>query len=134
MFPAMLGLVALAVLVSGRDLSRMFQDLEQPAPELVSPIVGWGQRIVSVLLLAIAGERIVSHFAAHRPVPSPALGWTFVLYWCATVAATALFGAHPQMAHEYLYTLAIGFAALLATEPERDRVLDMSRDTLFAFL
>jgi len=134
MFPAMLGFVALTVLVSGRDLSRMFLELLQTVPEPVSPIAIWGQRLVSLLLIGIAGERIVSHFTAHRPVPSPALAWAFVIYWLATVAAPALFGAHPQVAHDYLYTLAIGYAALLATEQERDKILDVSRDTLFAFL
>jgi O-antigen ligase len=134
MFPAMLGFVALTVLVSGRDLSRMFLELQQSIPEPTSPIVIWGQRIVSLLLIGIAGERIVSHFAAHRPVPSPSLAWAFVIYWLATVAAPALFGAHPQIGHDYLYTLAIGFAGLLATEQERDKILDLSRDTLFVFL
>jgi O-antigen ligase len=134
MFPAMLGFVALTVLVSGRDLSRMFLDLQQAIPEPTSPIVIWGQRLVSIMLIGIAGERIVSHFAAHRPLPSPALAWAFVIYWCATVAGPALFGAHPQVSHDYLYTLAIGFAGLLATEVERDRILDISRDTLFIFL
>jgi O-antigen ligase len=133
-FPAMLGFVALAVLVSGRDLSRMFLELQQSIPEPTSPIVIWGQRLVSLLLIGIAGERIVSHFAAHRPVPSVALGWAFVIYWLATVAAPALFGAHPQISHDYLYTLAIGFAGLLATERERDKILDISRDSLFVFL
>jgi hypothetical protein len=131
MFPAMLGFVALTVVVSDRNLSRMFLDLQQSIPEPISPIVIWGQRIVSLLLVAIAGERIVSHFAAHRPVPSPALAWAFVMYWLATVAAPALFGAHPQIGHDYLYTLAIGFAGLLASEQERDKILDISRDTLF---
>jgi O-antigen ligase len=134
MFPAMLGFVALTVVVSDRNLSRMFLELQQAIPEPVSPIAIWAQRLVSLLLIGIAGERIVSHFAAHRPMPSPALAWAFVIYWVATVAAPALFGAHPQIAHDYLYTLAIGFAGLLASERERGKILDISRDTLFVFL
>jgi len=58
----------------------------------------------------------------------------FVAYWLATVAAPAFLGAHPRLSHEYLYTLAIGFAAVLVTASEVDRILNASRTALFWFV
>lgn len=132
-FVAMLALVAVTVLVSGRDLSQLFLDLES-GPAALQPALVWAQRLVSLVLVAIALERIAAHFSQGKHLPSPLLTWMFVAYWLATVAAPALFGAHPQLGHEYLYTLAIGLAVLLAGPLDQDKVLDASRNALFAFL
>jgi len=134
MLPLMLTLVAVTVLLSGRDLSQMFADLAQGGGMYLHPAVAWIQRGVSLLLLLIAAERLLNHVAMRRPLPAPLLAWAFITYWCATVAAPALFGSHPQISHEYLYSLAIGLAALLATEADRERVLAAARNALFLFL
>jgi O-antigen ligase len=132
-FVAMLALVAVTVLVSGRNLSQLFLDLESGSAAL-QPALVWAQRLVSLVLVAIALERIADHFSQGKHLPSPLLTWMFVAYWLGTVAAPALFGAHPQLGHEYLYTLAIGLAALMAGPLDQDKVLDASRNALFAFL
>lgn len=133
-FVAMLGLGALDVLLSGRNLSLIFLELASGSGGSQHPIMPWVQRFVSVLLLAAVAERIHHHFSLHRRLPSPALAGAFLLYWLCTVAATALFGSHPQISHEYLYTLAIGGAVMLATSAERDKILVASRNALFLFL
>jgi O-antigen ligase len=133
MLPLMFGVVAVSVLLSGRDLSRMFQELAS-GPESVPAAQAWLQRLVSLLLLAISAQRLVDHFASHKPLPAPMLTWALLAYWVATVALPGLYGSHPTFAHEYLYTLAIGLAALLATEADRERVVAAVRTALFSFM
>ncbi|MDB5870802.1 MAG: putative rane protein [Ramlibacter sp.] len=132
--PAMLALVAVGALLSGRDMSLIFQELAADTGGYQGPVVVWGQRLVSVLLLAAAGERIFKHVTLHKQLPSPALTGAFVVYWAATVATPAIFGSHPQLAHEYLYALVLGFAVLLVSQGEGDRVLRAARDALLLFI
>jgi len=134
MLPLMLGLVAVTVLLSGRNLSQMFAELAQGGGMYLHPAVAWLQRGVSLALLLISAERLVNHVAMRRHLPAPLLAWAFITYWSATVAAPALFGSHPQLSHEYLYSLVIGLAALLATESDRERVVGAARNALFLFL
>jgi len=132
--PAMLGMVALSALMSGRDLSQTFVELMSAGEQARGPVVVWAQRLVSILLVAAAAERVINHVAQHRHLPSPALAIVFVFYWMGTVATPALLGSHPLLSHEYLYTLVIGFAAVLVTGAEVDRILSASRTALFAFI
>ena len=131
--PAMLALLGLGILLSGRDLALVFMQL-QSGEGFGGPVVVWGQRLVSLLLLAAAGERIANHLVHHRHLPSPALTLVFVFYWFASVAGPAFFGAHPQLAHEYLYTLILGFAVLLVNADQRDRIVDSVRTALVLFV
>jgi O-antigen ligase len=132
--PLMLGLAAVTVLLSGRDLARMFQDLAMGGGMEIHPAVAWLQRAVSIVLLLIAGERLLNHAVMRRPIPSPWLLWAFVVYWLGTVAAPSFLGAHRQVSHEYAYTLVIGLAGLVATDREGDRVVDAARTALFLFI
>jgi O-antigen ligase len=132
-FPAMLALVALATLLSGRDLSHNFLDLAK-GTGTIHPAVAWAQRVVSIILLIASGERIMSHLGLHKQMPSPILTVTFIGYWFTTVVTSALFGSHPEISHEYLYPLIFGCACLLATVTERDTIIDASRTALFLFL
>ena len=134
MLPAMLALVGLTVLLSGRDLSQMFVELASGGGMYRHPAVAWIQRAVSLFLVLASLERIMNHIALRRHLPSPLLAWAFVTYWLASVAAPAFFGSHPQLSHEFLYTLFIGVAALLAIEVDRDKVVDGARNALFLFL
>jgi len=132
--PAMIGMVALSALMSGRDLSLTFVELMTVGEPARGPVVVWAQRLVSILLVAAAAERVVNHVAQHRHLPSPTLAIVFIFYWIATVAAPAFLGSHPLLSHEYLYTLVIGFAAVLVTGSEVDRILAAARTALFAFI
>jgi O-antigen ligase len=132
--PAMLGMVALSALMSGRDLSLTFIELMSAGEPARGVVVVWAQRLVSVLLVGAAAERVINHVAQHRHLPSPTLAIAFIFYWIATVAAPAFLGSHPLLSHEYLYTLVIGFAALLVTGSELDRILSAARTALFAFI
>jgi O-antigen ligase len=132
--PAMLGMVALSALMSGRDLSQTFIELMSAGEPVRGPVVVWAQRLVSVLLVAAAAERVINHISHHRHLPSPTLAIAFLFYWLTTVAAPAFLGSHPLLSHEYLYTLVIGFAAVLVTAAEVDRVLSAARTALFTFI
>lgn len=132
--PLMLLYAAIDVLLSGRDLSQVYAELAGLAGGTHSPLMPWIQRVVSVALLAICGERIARHFSQQRTMPSPLLAWTFVAYWVFTVAAPAVLGAHPDVSHEYAYALVIGFAALLVTTQEIGKIVDTTRDTLFILM
>lgn len=131
--PAMLGLGALTVLLSGRDLSMVFLAL-QSGEVFSNPVITWGQRALSLLVVGVSAARILSHVSLRQPMPAPLLTWAFVIFWIGTVAAPALFGANPKISHEFLYPLIIGIAFLLATEPERDQVVDSVRNALFLFI
>lgn len=133
-FPAMLGLAALDVLLSGRDLSQAFLELEDTAEFVRHPIIAWLQRGVSLMLIAASIERIANHVIQRRTVPSAVLAWTFLLFWLTTVAAPAFLGANPRVSHEYLYPLLLGLAAVLVSPVERDRILNYTRGGLFLFL
>ncbi|MEZ0306813.1 MAG: O-antigen ligase family protein [Ramlibacter sp.] len=132
--PAMLALVAVGAVLSGRDLSQTFIELASGAAGVRGAVIVWGQRLVSLLLLAAAGERLVHHFALKRPMPSAMLTFTFVVYWAATVATPAFFGSHPQLAHEYLYALVLGLALLMATRDDFERIADAARNALLLFI
>lgn len=137
LFPAMLVLTALEVLLMQRDLSQNFADLMREAeagPIARSPILAWVQRGVSLLLIAACLHRIASQFLHTRPIPSPALTWTFLLYWMTTVAATAVLATHTRISHEYLYPLLLGIACTFVAGVERDRILDVVRSALLLFL
>ena len=132
--PLMLVPLALSVLLSGRDLSVVIVEMTRGGGMYLHPATVWVQRCVSLLLLLISAERLLNHFTAHRGLPAPLLAASFVTYWLGTVAATALFGANPQLSHEYLYSLILGLAALLAQPQDRERVVGAVRTALFVFL
>lgn len=135
-FYAMLLMVALSNLLSGRDLSVHALSLTEPAALVRHPLVRLAQPLMSLLLLTIAGERIVTRFLNRgkaAPAP-PLLLVSFILFWTATVAAPALLGAHPHLSHDYVYPLVIGVAAVLVSGMERDLALRAARNALLLFL
>jgi hypothetical protein len=132
--PLMVAFAAIAVLLSGRDLSMMFAQLAGAVDSAPGPAFFWVQRAITVVLLLICGERIARHFGQHQSMPSPGLACAFVLLWIGTVASPALLGAHKSISHEYTYTLVIGFAALLVTTQEIGKIVDTARDTLFVLM
>ncbi|HSW20071.1 MAG TPA: O-antigen ligase family protein [Ramlibacter sp.] len=133
-FPAIIALGALDMFLSGRDLAQSFVMLEQVAAPERSPIMVWVQRAVSLMLLLASVEQIANHFSLRRPLPSAGLLLAFILYWVGTIASPALFGTVPTLSHEYLYSLALGVAACLVGEGERDRIVRAARDALFALM
>jgi O-antigen ligase len=137
-FPAMLVLTGLEVLLSGRNLTEAFLMLEKETQALEAavrnPAIAWLQRGVSLLLLAVCFERIISHFAQRKPVPSPTLTSSFILFWVTTVAITAVAAPHTRISHEYLYPLLLGIACSLCGPLDRDRILATVRNSLFIFM
>lgn len=137
-FPAMLVLTGLEVLLSGRNLTEAFLMLERETQALEAaarnPAIAWLQRGVSLLLLAVCFERIISHFAQRKAVPSPTLTSSFILFWITTVAITAVAAPHPRISHEYLYPLVLGIACSLSGPLDRDRILATVRNSLFVFM
>jgi O-antigen ligase len=137
MFPAMLAIGALTVLMSNRDLTQAFLQLEQSTEGLdpvQSPIVVWAQRGVSIFLIIAALERLAHHFSHRLPLPSMALTGSFLLFWLTTVLAPGLLGAHPVLTHEYIYSLLFGLCATLMFPEEREKVLLASRSALFVYM
>jgi O-antigen ligase len=98
------------------------------------PVMAWAQRGVSLLLIAVTLERIVSHFAQRKPVPSPILTWSFLLFWTTTVAITAVLATNPRISHEYLYPLLLGLACTLSGPSDRDRIVAAMRNGVFLFM
>ena len=133
-FYAMIFLVALGTLLSGRDLS--FIKLEEPRVMPRHPIMQWIQPLVSLLMLTAAGERILSYwFRREKTVSAPVLLLTgFIVFWLCTVAAPAFLGAHPFVSHDYACPLIIGIAALLVTGTENDMAFRAVRNALLLFM
>jgi len=135
-FYAILLMVAMANLLSGRDLSSSNMKFDEVAVVVRHPLVSLMQPLASLLLLALAGERAITHWIRRdRAAQAPsALLIVFILFWGGTVAAPALLGAHPHLSHDYIYPLVIGFAAVLATATERDLAFGATRNALLLFL
>jgi O-antigen ligase len=135
-FYAMVVMVALSTFLSGRDLSFVNLNLETSTPTTRHPIMRWLQPLLSLLMLTVAGERILSYFlrrdkTVHAPL---ALLLSYIVFWLGTVAAPAFLGAHPNVSHDYAYPLVIGIAAVLVTGFERDMAFKATRDVLFLFM
>lgn len=128
--------VGLTTLLSGRDLALMALNLpEAPAPSR-PPALNIVQPLLSLLVLTVAGERIITHWLKRdKTTPlRPFLLLTFIVFWVGTVAAPAFLGAHPQLEHNYVYPVVIGIAAVLATRLERDQAIAATRNALFLLM
>ena len=136
MFYAMVLIVALSTLLSVRDLTSSVLSFEETAPLARHPVLVWAQPLVSLLILTVSAERIISHLIRQDKSTSapPVLLLAFVLFWLGTVAAPALLGAHPYVSHDYAYPLVIGIAAVLATGTERDLAFRATRNALLLFM
>lgn len=135
-FYALLLTAALASLLSGRDFASASINISQQAAPERHPIMVFAQPLISLLILTVTGERIVTHWlrrdkSAHAP---SLLLVTFLLFWAGTVAAPALMGAHPYLAHDYVYPLVMGIAALLVSGAERDLAFRAARNALVLFV
>lgn len=135
-FYAILAMVALNNFLSGRDLSSSAFKLDEVAVVVRHPLVALAQPLVSLLLLTLAGERIITHWLQRDKTVQapPVMLITFILFWAGTVAAPALFGLHPHVSHDYVYPLLIGIAAVLATSIERDLAFKAARNALLLFM
>jgi O-antigen ligase len=136
-FYAILFVVALTSITSGRDLTTMAWGLETPEVEQSrSPLMSLIQPVASLFILTLSGERIISRWL-HResgPHPHQFLFLTFLVFWIGTVAAPALFSANPKMSHDFVYPLVIGSACVLATGKERDMAFRATRNALVIFM
>lgn len=135
-FYAMVVMVALSTILSGRDLSLVSLNFEEAPVTLRHPVMRWLQPLLSLLMLTVAGERILSYWFnkeknSHAPL---ALLLSYIIFWLGTVISPALLGAHPAISHDYLYPLVIGVAAILVTGVERDVAFKAARDILFLFM
>ncbi len=133
-FPAMLSVGAVHVLLSDRNLADSFVTLQSVAEPARPALAAWWQRAVSLLLLVAAVEQVANHIALRRPVPSTTLLAAFLAYWACTVAAPAVFGAHPAFSHELLYAPAVGVACCLARPEEQARIARSARDGLMLLM
>lgn len=138
-FYFMLLMVALNNLLSGRDLSSTVLSFSgEPVVLARHPFIAIAQPLVSLLMLTAAAERILSHWLNRKKIASgsgsPVMLATFLIFWIGTVAIPAFLGAHPNVSHDYLYSLVIGVAAVLATETERDLTIKGARNALFLFM
>ena len=131
--PAMLAVVAITILLSGRVLSQNFADLAR-GPMFIHPVAEWLQRLVSLMLIGICLQRLAAWYTSDRTGGSPLLAGAFILFWIGTVGSPALLGAHPRLQHDYFYSLLIGTTAALAQPGELKRVIEWVRTALLVFL
>lgn len=135
-FYAMVLTVALGNILSARDLAVSALSFDEPAAQVRHPLLSLVQPLISLLLLTVAGERVISHWLRRDKTGSapPVLLISFIVFWLCTVVAPALLGAHPYLSHDYAYPLVIGIAAVLATGTERDLALKAARNALLLFM
>ena len=137
--PALLAIMAAGVWLSGRDLTSNFL-LPEFAPDPPRPaLLNALQPVVSLLLLAISAERILSHWltrAQHgaQQTLAPALPLAFALFWLGTIAAPAWAAAHPYWSHNLLYPLLIGLAATLCGPQDHLLALRATRNALLLLM
>ena len=135
-FYAMIAMVALSTWLSSRDLSAFSFNLGEAGVTPRNPILRWSQPLVSLLMLTVAGERIISFWFKRKEATfaSPALLMAFSVFWLCSVAAPAFLGAHSFVSHDYAYPLVIGVAAIFATRIERDLAFQAARNALMMFM
>lgn len=135
-FYAMLFTVALTSLLTGRDLTSSSQLLtESTVGAGRHPLMDVLQPIISLMILAVSAERIVTHWLLRERAKAPPLMLVaFIVFWLTTVVSPAIFGAHPKFTHDYVYALIIGVAAALASSLERDQALKATRNGLFVIM
>ena len=135
-FYAIILAVVMTTVLGDRDLAVVALSLAESPPTPRHPLLTIAQPLLSLLILTVAGERILTHWlrrdkTAHTP---HFLLSMFVVFWVGTVAAPALLGAHPQFSHEFVYPAVIVAAAVLASAVERDRAITAARNALFLFM
>ena len=135
-FYAMVVMVALSTILSGRDLTVVNLNFEEAPVTLRHPIMRWLQPMLSLLMLTVAGERILSYwFNKEKTLHAPlTLLFGYILFWIGTVVSPALLGANPIISHDYVYPLVIGVAAILVSEVERKIAFKAARNILFLFM
>lgn len=136
-FYAILFVVAMTSLTTGRDLTTTIETFETPEVQMSrGPLMSLLQPFMSLLILTVSGERIISHWLKRSAGPQPHqfLLFTYVVFWIGTVAAPALFSTHPQFSHDFVYPLVIGMACVLASARERDLALEATRNGLLVFM
>ena len=131
--PALLLIMAAGVWLGGRDLTSNFLLPEfrpdPPRPPLLDAV----QPVVSLLLLAVSFERILTR-CLFQNLEAIGLPLVFLLFWLGSTASPAWLGAHPVWSHDLLYPLVIGLAATLASPGDTERVLRWSRDALLLLM
>lgn len=127
---------AVATLFSGRTLALSGVSTADIGSGALHPAVTWTLRGVSLLLLAIAAERLLHGLGRRigRSATAAVLLPAFVAFWLTTVAVPALFAAHPQLSHDFVYPLFIGIAAILLPPAEGERAIVIGRNALLVFL
>ncbi|HXA46012.1 MAG TPA: hypothetical protein VNW52_00165, partial [Burkholderiaceae bacterium] len=127
-------IIIIIALTSGRNL---FAATELVSPLLEKhPLVVWGSRITSLLVIFSSAERLMRQVfhPGRTPIPSTWLMFAFVLFFLTNVAFPAFFGAHVLIAHDYLYMVLAGCAALIVTNVESDTAIRVTRNALFFLL
>ena len=135
-FYAILLAVVIATVLGDRDLAVVALSLAESPPTPRHPLLTIAQPLLSLLILTVAGERILTYWLRRdKTVRTPHfLLSMFVVFWLGTVAAPAMLGAHPQFSHEFVYPAVIAAAAVLASAVERDRAIAATRNALFLFM
>lgn len=134
-FYAILIMGALGIFFSGRNLNSDV-DLVTPDAPARNALVAVIQPLASLLMVALAGERVVAHLTKRDKIAamSPVLLCAFILFWVGTVASPALWGAHPLFTHNYFYSLVIGVAAIWSSDLECDLAIRAVRDALLLLM
>lgn len=135
-FYAILATTSILIFFSKRDLSLSALNLPGVSDVARNPIASLTQRISTVLLIFVALERILNYLSGRKKEMQapPFLLSSFVLFWFGTVAITALFASHPQLSHEYGYTLILGVAAALSSTYESHKILRAARNGILIFV
>jgi O-antigen ligase len=138
-FYAALVAVGAINLTSGRDLSHGADAGYAAQAGGLSGPGEWVTRLVSLVVLMLAAERVVSTLirasSGLRLPPRPRLLLpAFVLFWLGTSYLPMYMAAHPvAFSKEYLYTLLIGVAFILSSEGGADRATLAARDGIAWF-
>ena len=135
-FYAIIVAVVMTTVLGDRDLAVLAMNLAESPATPRHPLLTIAQPLLSLLILTVAGERILTHWLRRNKTLHPPhfLLSMFVVFWLGTVAAPALLGAHPQFSHEFVYPAVIAAAAVLASAVERDRAIAATRNALFLFM
>jgi exopolysaccharide production protein ExoQ len=132
-YPVLL-IVAVTILLSGRNLYLM-SDLALVVT-VKHPIASWISRLTSVIMLVVAGERILRRFFILAPSENALkpLVFAFCFYCFTNVFTSALLAEHTSFSHDYFYMAIAGGAVLFASKRDGDVAIISARNALFCLL
>ena len=132
-FFAIVAAIMAAPLATGRVLTAGLASRDASLEDIGSSF--WLSRILTVLVVAVAAERVVRYFLRKGTLLQAwPLWWTFFAFAISSQILNSILGAHPSFDHKSLYAFPLYFAFFVVAQQDPERVFRIARWALLMFL